>query len=152
MWNIYINLRRYKKRAVKWILFERFEHYSDEEDHIKVYNLDLLPMNTKFILSDLLLFHRIVYNNICINMPDYIVLDINSHDRPSRLAMDEGPDYLKYKSIERSNIVAFANSFFYRSIGEWNILPLKIREISSYEVFKDKLKAHLWNVLVAKPD
>ena len=45
-------------------------------------------------------------------MPDYIVLDINSHDRPSRLAMDENPDYLKYKSIERSNIVAFANSFF----------------------------------------
>ena len=101
-----------QKRAVKWILFEQFEHYRDEDYLLKLHKLDLLPLNSKFILSDVLLFHRIVYNNICIKLPDYIVLDIKACGRPSRFATNDSPDYLKYKSTERPNIIAFTNSFF----------------------------------------
>ena len=85
-------------------------------------------------------------------MPDYIVLDIKACGRPSRFATNDSPAYLKYKSTERPNIIAFTSSFFCRSIAEWNSLTLNIREISSYEVFKDTLKAHLWSVLMSKPD
>ena len=85
-------------------------------------------------------------------MPGYIVLDINEYDRPSRSTRNGSSDYLKYRRTVRPNLVAFKNSFFSRSIPEWNNLPLDIRELSSYDVFKDTLKAHLWSVLISKPD
>lgn len=142
-----------QKRAIKWILFEQFEHYSEQDYLNKLHKLDLLPMNVKFVFTDLLLFHKIVYNNICIKMPDHIVLsNISEHGRSSRSNADNTSDFLKYKSIERPKIAAFSNSFFYRSIIEWNKLPLDIREICSHDIFKDNLKSHLWTILKAKPD
>lgn len=87
-------------------------------------------------------------------MPDHITLDINSYDHSTRsnAVNINSPDYLKYKSTERPNVVAFSNSFFYRSVTEWNKLPFAIRELSNYDIFKDNLKAHLWSILLAKPD
>ena len=42
----YINkFKALQKRAVKWILFEQFEHYSDDEYLLKLHKLDLLPIN-----------------------------------------------------------------------------------------------------------
>ena len=142
-----------QKRTITWILFEKYEHYSDDDYLIKLHKLDLLPMASKFTFTDILLFHKIVYNDICIKMPDYIVLNnIIEHGRSSRSDADNNSDFLQYKSIERPKIAAFNNSFFIRSIFEWNKLPLNIREISSHDIFKDNLKTHLWSILRAKPD
>ena len=150
----YLNkIEALQKRAVKWILFERFEHYNDLDYVNKLHKLDFLPMANRFVLTDLLLFHKIVYNDICIKMPDYIVLNnINEYGRSSRSAADNNSDFLQYKSIERAKIAAFSNSFFYRSVIEWNKLPLNIREITSHDIFRVKLKSHLWAILMAKPD
>ncbi len=42
------------------------------------------------------------------------------------------------------------HSFFYRAHIQWNLLPLDIRKCN-YDVFKIKLKAHLWSILLDKP-
>ena len=39
----------------------------------------------------------------------------------------------------------FKNSFFFRTHILWNILPLQIKIIESYELFKKELEGYLWD-------
>ena len=59
-----------QKRAVKWVFME---------DHEQVYNsklieLDLLPMELRFVYGDLKLFHKIINNETCVELPEYLEL------------------------------------------------------------------------------
>ena len=42
----------------------------------------------------------------------------------------------------------FKNSFFFRTHILWNILPLHIKIIENYELFKIKLEGFLWDGIV----
>ena len=42
----------------------------------------------------------------------------------------------------------FTNSFFFRTHILWNILPLQIKIIESYELFKKELEGYLWDGVV----
>lgn len=68
-------LEKIKRRGVKWILGELDFHYkyNDLEYLSKLKALDLLSLECKFRLTDLILFHDIVYNISTINLPDYII-------------------------------------------------------------------------------
>jgi len=60
-----------QRRAVKWILREPLSSYSDSEFLRKQYKLDLLPMRSKFVLTDLVLFHKLYINQsilICLSI------------------------------------------------------------------------------------
>ena len=142
-----------QKRAVKWMLFEGYQLYSEVEYLDRLHKLDLLPINYKFLFTDLLLFHRIVNNNICIKLPDHIrkLLPSSNYQSCTRSNTNIMSDDLLFNSSERSKVAAFSNSFFYRSHIQWNLLPLDIRKCN-YDVYKIKLKAHLWSSLLAKPD
>ena len=49
-----------QKRAVKWILAEGKEKYSEQEYHSKLHKLELLPLLYFFAVKKLKLFHNIV--------------------------------------------------------------------------------------------
>ena len=66
----------------------------------------------------------------------------------------------KFNSLRRNEIIyknndnhsdeftennVFKNSFFYRTHILWNILPLQIKIIESYEIFKKELEGYLWD-------
>ena len=143
-----------QRRAVKWILGEPLASYSDVEFLRKQNNLDLLPMKSKFVLTDLVLFHRIVYNSVNIDMPEYIKLLTPSTVSNTRVfaSVASSHDNLTYKCQVKTRVDVFKFSFFPRTVIVWNALPLKIREIADPTDFSSNLKEHLWILLGIKPD
>ena len=144
-----------QRRAVKWICKEPFVSYSDSEFLCKQKQLDLLPMKYKFIMSDLILFHKIVHESVNIKMPNYIVnLRPSDITRPTRQTqcIANNSDTLKYRCTVIPRVDAFKQSFFVRTYSNWNNLPLSIREIVNSDSFSSSLKMHLWLLLGLKPD
>ena len=88
-------LEKIQRRGVKWILGELGFHYNDVEYLSRLKELDLLPLEYKFRLTDLILFHDIVYNTSTIHLPDYIVQadnnDIAAHN--NRLRQNINPPF-----------------------------------------------------------
>ena len=72
-----------QKRAVKWILNEQHHHYNDLEYLSRLKELDLMPMEFKFKLTDLLMFHQIYNERSFVKLPQYL-LPMTDKDR-SRL-------------------------------------------------------------------
>ena len=144
-----------QRRAVKWINKEPFVSYSDTEFLVKQKSLDLLPMKSKFILNDLVLFHKIVYEAVNICMPDYIVKMTPSRlPRTTRqnICVENNSDTLRYECTVTPKIDAFKHSFFIRTYKIWNNLPLSIRELVDSDDFVSSLKNQLWLLLGLKPD
>ena len=112
-------------------------------------------MKYKFIYSDLTLFHKIVYNNIDIKLPNYVKKvepqDIKRSTRSTSL-ISKGSDKLKFKCTVFPTINSFKNSYFMRTLHSWNELPLTMREIDCVEKFSLALKDHLWLILGFEPD
>ena len=59
---------------------------------------------------------------------------------------------LKYKINVTPKIDAFRDSYFVRTVSQWNQLPLCIREIVHLDTFTIALKNHLWRILGFEPD
>ena len=123
--------------------------HSDKVYFKKLKELDLLPLDLKFELNDMVLFHDIFYDKSVLRFPHYIMrqTDDSAHkyfQRPTRTFNDS--DKLKLKSIIAPKVDAFKNSFFYRSSNFWNLLPAAIRCIESTILFKAKVKDHLWSI------
>ena len=53
---------------------EDYHHYSDSVYKAKLRELDLLPIEQRFVLGDLILFHKVINNEVCIEFPDYLEL------------------------------------------------------------------------------
>ena len=89
-------------------------------------------MKYNFIFSDLTLFHKIINNNIEINLPHYVTRiepqDIKNVTRVT-FSTVEGNDNLKFKCKILPKINTFKNNFFVRAINYWNELPYIVREI-----------------------
>ena len=144
-----------QRRAVKWILKEPYVSYSDQQFLQKQRDLDLLPMKYKFIYSDIILFHKIVYDNVDIKLPKYVKKvepqDIKCDTR-SNISISKGNDKLKFKCTLLPKINAFKNSYFVRTLHSWNELPHTVREIDCVEKFSLALKDYLWLILGFEPD
>ena len=112
-------------------------------------------MKYKFIFSDLLLFYRIIKNNVKISLPYYISRmkpqDVKCSTRFSKTVAD-GTDTLKYKCRLLPKVKCFEDSYFVRSVKYWNDLPHELRSTDGLDTFKVMLKDHLWLILGLKPD
>ena len=144
-----------QKRAIKWMSKESHVNYSDELFLQKQRDLDILPMKYKFIFSDITLFHNIINNNVQINLPNYVeriepqeVLSVTR----SNITISKGIDHLQYRCKVLPKINAFKNTFFVRTLKNWNDLPLSVREIDSIDKFSVALKDYLWRILGFEPD
>ena len=95
------------------------------------------------------MFYKIVYNQSCVKIPEYIErVDYTTLPKTRKnLIIIENEDSLTYKCKLRPLIDAFINSFFHRSYILWNDLPLKIRQINHFKSFKIKLVNHVWEVI-----
>ena len=113
-------------------------------------------MYLKFRMNDIILFHKIVYGTSVLSFPAYIIsarsLDSDGTRRHfiRETRQFNSNDTLKYKCTVLCRIDAFSNSFFPRTLFYWNALPLSLREIECEDLFKTKLKEHLW--LIATED
>ena len=144
-----------QKRAVKWILREQHMSFSDSLYLQKLCNLDLLPMKSKFLFSDLILFYKIVNRIVKIDLPGY-VSRVEPHHvtrvTRSTSSIADGLDESSYKCNVNPTVNSFRDSYFYRTVQQWNLLPVKLRSLENVESFKADLKDHLWLNLGVKPD
>ena len=161
--NVINKIENVQRKGVKWILSEQYVDYSDEDYLQRLHMLDILPINEKFVFNDLNLFHRILYQNVPITLPHYLSLFSPSSNRLRSTHKDalHFVSSIRPRATFRSNkegelecdsLKEFENSYFYRAHLEWNKLPLKLRIIDSYTNFQERLKEHLWIVLMDKPD
>ena len=100
------------------VIFHAISSYLDSEFLIKQQNLDLLPIGYKLKLTDLVLFHKIVYKTVQIAMPNYI-FQLTKDSVPNTKKNAEiynGSDELVFGCSVRPRVNAFRYSFFPRMI------------------------------------
>ena len=149
-----VRLDAIQRRAVKWILKEQYQSYQDSEFLMKQQNLNLLPIGYKLKLTDLVLFHKIVYKTVQIAMPNYI-FQLTKDSVPNTRKNAEiynGSDDLVFGCAVRPRVDAFRYSFFPRTVSLWNVIPLQIRQTECNNKFTVLLKEHFWTLLIGKPD
>ena len=158
-----------QRRAVKWILGEQDHHYNDFEYLSRLKNLELMPMESKFLFTDLIMFHNIYNDQSVIKLPQYLT-PLTDDDRnrlrpnirpPVRLGDAEAPnlpdlnqrrinrhDSFSLKCTIEANDSSFKNSFFFRTFSEWNDLPTELKGETDPGVFRTNLKKHLWDLMI----
>ena len=140
---------RIQKRAIKWIFNEDYARYSCLDYFNKLKSLKILPLDLKFELNDMVIFHKIFYDYSIVKIPYFLVTQSDRSNatyfqRQTRTYNDN--DRLKIKCTIRPRKDVFKNCFFYRSHLFWNSLPLEIRALENPEIFKGKLEDHLWQL------
>ena len=156
-------LERIQRRAVKWILSEEGHSYNEFEYLMRLRDLNLLPLNRKFQLSDLLLFFDIYHGDSCLKLPEYV--KHVSQDQRSRLRTKIVPpkdldnnkagilSQMRKSRIDSHSLrceidprsASYKSSFFFRCVQEWNCLPSEIKELDLKPIFKEKLIEHIKN-------
>ena len=133
-----------QKRAVKWILSEENCSYSSYSTYVmKCKQANLLPMCERFELNDLLFLHKVIYNHVPVELPDYL----SFFQGQSRLRSSHLDKLSLLSSISPKSSSPLVHSFFYRAHCKWNRLAHEIRDIESHQLFKNKLIEHLWKEL-----
>ena len=89
-------------------------------------------------MADVVLFYKVVNNHVRLTL-DFRVRFSRDVDRGYALRSMDIPNLLT--SLSRTNLFKF--SFMKRIVGEWNSLPLDIREASCVEDFKLKVSKFL---------
>ena len=121
--------------------------YSNDEVYFrKCKESNLLPLAQRFELNDVILFHKIVYQFVNIDIPSYITpYTGNSRLRSTHL------DCLSYvaslDSLNSSIHSQLYKSFFFRTIHIWNKLPLEVRSCPHPHSFKRLVLKSLWERL-----
>ncbi len=116
----------------------------------KCRQVNILPLSQRFILNDLVLFHKVFYKSIPIEMPNYLTRFTGQ----SRLRSS----HLDELSLEcsllpsSSTTTILEKSFFYRSHTIWNSIPLEIRKLESISQFRSHIEKHMWDSLTRCED
>ena len=142
-------LEKIQKRSVKWILNEQDHHYNSYEYLKRLYDLKILPLSSKFLYTDLLLFHKIFYDYSLIKMPCYIT---HATDEDIQRLRSSRLDNLSLKCTHPPRVQVFSDSYFQRTYLNWNRLPLSVRTVTDTTTFENKLVDHLWEELLEQPD
>ena len=164
-------LEKIQRRAVKWILSELNYHYNDVEYTTRLKELDLLPLQYRFLFSDLAMFYKIYYKMTCVKLPEYYkpitIVDTSRLRKtiqpPKYMIGNEVVDLENLRQtkndstsvkcmVEAKNNV-YKNSYFFRTIHAWNRVPVEIRSAPSIAIFEKHLKCYLWKkILELEPD
>ena len=128
----------------------------------------MLPMELKFELTDLLLFHQIYNGQSVLKLPPYLTPKTSSEQgrlrsnirQPSRyneVDTSQMPDinqrrqnrhdHFSLKCTVEAKAHSFKRSFFFRTHSVWNDLPTDLKEISDAGTFKANLTKHFWDKL-----
>ena len=139
------DFEKLQKKALKWILKEENMHYDDETYRKKCYQANLTPMKIFFDINDLSFFHKIVYGNVPILLPEYIE-PYKGQGRLRQANLDSLSYVCTFTSSSSPSIRSpFYKSFFYRVVHTWNSLPLNLRNIANIHSFKQQAICHYLN-------
>ena len=140
-------LDNFQKKCIKWILSEEELSYESHDAYVrKCRQVNILPLSHRFILNDILLFHKVVNKIVPIDIPNYLTLFTGQ----SRLRSSHRDELSFVCSLlpNSSNTNLLEKSFFYRTHMVWNSMPLEIRKLESTSEFKAKIETHLWDMLL----
>ena len=132
----------------KWILGEEALSYSHETYLAKCHEAKILPLEYRFNVADITLFHKVVYKDIPLVMPSYL----NPYNNNSRLRSTH-LDSLSFVSSISSTSNSFQNlrkSYFIRSHIAWNYLPFELRNTQNSCKFKVELEKYYWQTVLSE--
>ena len=141
----------FQKKCIKWILSEEEFSYSSFSCYFrKCREANILPLCKRFDLNDLILIHKVVYQDIPLMFPDYLqFFDGNSRLRSTHL---DGLSIVSSIIPHLSAPNILNKSFFYRTHSLWNSLPYDIRSIPSNSLFRGRVENFLWEMVMSNPD
>ena len=126
------NLEQVQRRATRFILGR---DYSENE---RLSKLNLLPLQYRREINDLVFFFKCFKNIYKLNIFNYV--SFRSCIKPLR-----NVDHLTlYVPFSRTGV--FKNSFFVRICRLWNELPLGIREFTLLSIFRKNLLAFYYDM------
>ena len=135
----------FQKRCIKWILLEQYKSYTELAYLSKLTALKILPLRYKFIYSDLVFFHKIIHNLIPLSLPNEVTNLIRRTRSSSSIA-----NGLQIHNNTTINKKVFYNSFYVRTIPNWNRLSNEIRDISNTTNFSKALIDFFWSEIQEK--
>ena len=141
----------FQKKCIKWILSEEEHSYHSSITYLrKCRQVNILPLCKRFEFNDLVLFHKVVYQDIPLKFPDYLTF----FDGNSRLRSTHLDDLCIISTIipRPSAPNLLKKSFFYRTHSLWNSLPYEIRSTPINSLFRSKVKNFLWELVLSNPD
>ena len=112
----------------------------------KCRQLDILPLSYRFKVTDLVLFHKLVYNLIPLTMPEY--LTIYDGSTPLRAIHLDSLSYVPSIDYKASGINNLNRSFFFRCHSLWNSLPLEIKTSHKPTEFNTNLIKYFWSQIL----
>ena len=95
--------------------------------------LDLEPLELRRLKSDLLLYYKYMHN--LIDIPENIIFGRPTVDASASNTRSGGNRLI----IPFCSTNIFANNFFNRCLGCWNVLPISVRDASTVFAFKRSL-------------
>ena len=122
-------LEKVQRRAARWVLndYGRFSSVSLMLEQLKWPTLQIRRK-----LSRLQILHKIHYQQLSLQIPHYYL----PKTRPTRQY-----HHLHY-ILPTSSTTAYQNSYFSRTINEWNILPTDTIEIADTDLFTARLQSY----------
>ena len=133
----------FQKRCIKWIHKESFKPYSESEYYDRLRGIEILPLKYFFLKNDLSLFFKIIHELVPIAMP----LDITNFNPRTRSSNNIIYKYQLTEDITDTKR-SISNSFFVRTMVQWNRLPDEIRVIINFTSFESAVDRYLWNELI----
>ena len=153
IWRLYteteiLMFEKLQKKAIKWIFGEQNLHYDQETYLSRCKQIQIIPMLKFFDVNDLVLFHKIIYEQIPISLPNFI----KRYSGLGRLrqANLDSLSFVSHLNSDHTNMSCrspFYKSFYHKVLHIWNSLPYHIRSIPDTPNFKHKVKTYFWHEL-----
>ena len=132
----------FQKSCIKWILHKQLVPYHEIDYLRKLVDLKILPLEQKFTLSDLMIFHKFVFKHIPLELPNEVV-----HQRScARSNTNSSTRFQLVNDITIKN-KTFSKSFFVRALSHWNRLPEYCRDICEPAKFRAHIMEHFWSAV-----
>jgi len=120
-----------QRRATRFILGKEYS------EHERLSKLNLLPLQYRREIHDLVFFFKCFKNMYNLDILDFV--SFRTCNKPLRKI-----DYLTL-NVPFSRTESFKNSYFIRVCRSWNERPLNIRESNTLSVFRKKLFAYFYD-------
>ena len=97
--------------------------------------------------------YKITNKLVNINLPNYVIkvephmIEQVTRDNESSA---KGIDNFKYKCCIKPRVNSFKHSYFYRTVTQWNLLPLKLRTLESIDTFESEIKEQKISIYTKK--
>ena len=111
---------------------------SDNKYLLRLRKLRFLSLEDRRLMADVVFFYKVVNNHVRLTLDSRVRFSRDVDTGYALRSMDT-PNLLT--SLSRTNLFKFSS--MKRIVGEWNSLPLDIREASSVEDFKLKVSNSL---------